>query len=125
VLKGSFTKGQLNGYGSMECGPVSYTGFFKGSIYHGRGKFKNSNTGEYYNGSYYLDVFHGKGEHILPNGEKYDGTFDQGQRHGTGTWYKNPEDQNASIYRGDWLLGLYHGTGILEYNRLSFYKGEF
>ena len=66
----------------MKNGDATYQGLFKDSCFHGRGKYKNAQTGESYLGTYQLGVFDGQGEHVLPNKEKYKGTFINGERHG-------------------------------------------
>ena len=100
TLTGNFLDGNVNGYGTMKHNGITYSGFFKESIFHGKGKYKNEGTGESYWGTYQSGVFHGQGEHILHNKEKYVGTFVNGERHGKGTWTKNIDDSDSPVYRG-------------------------
>lgn len=57
-----------------------------------------------------LDVPHGKGIMKLPSGEIYDGDFENGEKHGQGSW----TDGYKMTYDGQWENGKPDGFGIQE-----------
>lgn len=82
---------------------------------------------------------HGYGTYVLAKGGKYEGEWDQGVRHGTGTYYY---PDGARIYRGEWKQNvrfsarmsralthtwrqLKHGKGTFTYENGDKYDGEF
>eukprot|EP00397_Hematodinium_sp_SG-2012_P001219 GEMP01001220.1.p1 GENE.GEMP01001220.1~~GEMP01001220.1.p1 ORF type:complete len:1389 (+),score=289.60 GEMP01001220.1:155-4321(+) len=52
----------------------------------------------------------GRGEHILPNGDTYQGNFEHGRRHGEGI-YSSPSKRLR--YHGKWQDDKRHGQGVL------------
>ena len=93
---------------------------------------------EYYFGQYDGDrneagERHGQGRAILPNGDIYEGTYVNGNRHGTGT-YKFKVDssnqlrltypQNGARYIGSYEENKKKGSGTFYYPDGSIYDGE-
>ena len=59
---------------------------------------------------------------MYADGSKYDGEWDDGDRHGYGTL----TDPNGKVlYEGEWVRGKYHGTGSLFNPAPTKLKGEF
>ena len=50
---------------------------------------------------------HGYGTYVLAKGGKYEGEWDQGVRHGTGTYYY---PDGVRIYRGEWKQNVRFGA---------------
>ena len=50
--------------------------------------------------------FNSKGSAQYTNGDKYDGDFAKGRRHGTGTMVY----QNSDVYEGQWCENQKHGN---------------
>ncbi|KAJ3411962.1 hypothetical protein HDV05_001440 [Chytridiales sp. JEL 0842] len=63
---------------------------------------------------------HGKGKNTFPNGDVYEGAYENGQRHGTGayTW------KNGARYSGEYKANLRDGHGFFVYPDGSKYKGD-
>ncbi len=57
-----------------------------GDCYNGVGTYQWQN-GERYKGSFRNGQMHGNGEYSWPNGHRYDGDWQSGRQHGTGTYY--------------------------------------
>ncbi|MHC1689596.1 MAG: hypothetical protein AB9833_02080 [Bacteroidales bacterium] len=68
----------------------------------------------------------GQGQFVWKNGDKYEGTFTNGQITGKGTFYYANGDM---IYEGDFVNGLKHGTGTFVWesgqNEITTYDGTF
>lgn len=77
-----------------------------------------------YLGEFYKGEFHGQGrlERTIGNGVRivYEGGFNQGKRHGYGSW-----DDSKTIYRGSWKNGVKNGLGevIFKTNDSRGYSG--
>ncbi|KFP43494.1 Radial spoke head 1, partial [Chlamydotis macqueenii] len=63
---------------------------------------------------------HGRGKARLPNGDTYDGEYDQGFRNGQGTY----RFKNGARYIGEYLQNKKHGQGTFFYPDGSKYKGD-
>ena len=53
---------------------------------------------------------HGRGVMSWRNGEKYEGEFRNGLRHGQGTYYKRVAKIGTGVYAGAWVEGTPMGT---------------
>jgi hypothetical protein len=54
------------------------------------------------------------------NGDRYEGAWHQGQRHGKGVY----EYSNGDVYDGSWINDKKEGTGVLEMATGDRYEGE-
>ncbi len=64
--------------------------------------------------------FSGKGRYQLPNGDLYEGEFENGAFHGTGRW-----TGSDVTYRGEFKQGKYEGQGELIHKDGRKYRGGF
>ena len=76
--------------------------------------------GSVYTGGIKNGLFHGQGMRLHPNGEKYEGNYVDGQASGRGVW-----STQEGRYEGQFLRGMYDGTGILIRANKYRYEGEF
>ncbi|XP_030643445.1 radial spoke head 1 homolog [Chanos chanos] len=63
---------------------------------------------------------HGLGRAVLPNGDTYEGMYENGKRCGQGTY----RFKNGARYTGEYYMNLKHGQGIFEYPDGSKYEGS-
>lgn len=63
---------------------------------------------------------HGNGKAILPNGDTYEGSYENNKRNGMGTY----RFKNGARYVGDWLRNKKHGLGVFIYPDGSRYDGS-
>ncbi|GMF10982.1 unnamed protein product [Phytophthora lilii] len=99
---------------------------------HGQGVLTFGSGGSY-RGEFANDLFEGFGVLRVPKlqhpltkqwlrGEKYEGDFLRGLKHGRGTW----QTRNGDQYNGELKLGLYEGKGVCVYGTSGdVYDGEF
>ena len=113
---GFFVAGKREGDGvEIGAGNYSYTGQWRGDLYHGTGTLHRANT--VYQGQFRHGKFHGKG--ILSDGpQTYDGQWSNSMRHGRG--HQTLED---GLYTGYFLYGFRHGQGTMTMNNGSSYTG--
>jgi|LauGreDrversion4_2_1035121.scaffolds.fasta_scaffold139958_4 hypothetical protein len=52
----------------------------------------------------------GQGIKLYPNGDRYEGEFVNGQRHGPGTYFF----KNGDVYDGNWFAGAEGGKGVIH-----------
>lgn len=73
------------------------------------------------------DQKHGVGKLQLPNGDIYQGNFEEDQFHGHGLYlYQQKEEMlYETEYEGEWARGQRSGLGQLKYNTGSILKGYF
>ncbi|OAF71302.1 Radial spoke head 1 [Intoshia linei] len=76
--------------------------------------------GEYEGERNQKDERHGRGKAILPNGDTYEGDYENGQRNGTGIY----KFKNGARYTGEWLRNKKHGTGTFAFPDGSKYEGS-
>ncbi|XP_062313435.1 radial spoke head 1 homolog [Osmerus eperlanus] len=62
---------------------------------------------------------HGVGKAVLPNGDTYQGMYENGKRCGQGTY----RFKNGARYIGEYYMNLKHGQGIFYYPDGSKYEG--
>merc|ERR1712070_289602 len=85
---------------------------------------------------------HGKGKAVYPNGDEYEGEYQEGKRHGTGVykWIKLEKDEETgemkevldeegkkvfqSTYTGQYSANLKDGEGVFEYPDGGKYQGN-
>ncbi|XP_031436183.1 radial spoke head 1 homolog isoform X1 [Clupea harengus] len=63
---------------------------------------------------------HGAGRAVLPNGDTYQGMYENGKRCGQGTY----RFKNGARYIGDYYQNLKHGHGVFYYPDGSKYEGS-
>ena len=89
----------------------------KVTIYYSNGKIK-------YEGDCLDDNFEGKGTYYYENGNRYEGEWKKGLKHGKGILYYDHETQKKK-YDGYFIKGKFEGKGIYYWNDGSYYKGNF
>ena len=71
--------------------------------------------------------FEGKGTATYTNGDKYEGSFKAGLRHGENGKYtyntQGPEDGDKDTYVGGWVDNMKHGIGKQSYWKEGRYNG--
>jgi len=75
--------------------------------------------GSIYYGSLKDKLFSGKAIQIWPNGDKYEGEYENGLFHGYGEM-----TTNTYIYKGDFFKGEQTGKAVINYIEGSYYEGE-
>ncbi len=78
-------------------------------------------TGAYYNGNFNKGLKTGNGIEKLPNGDKYEGEYQNDKFNGKGKLFS----LNGDIYSGNWLEGKKSGSGISTFASGSIYEGNF
>ena len=66
---------------------------------------------------------HGQGKAILPNGDKYEGSYEHGLRHGKGTYFFTSTNTGAR-YIGEYHRGKRNGMGKMYYPDGGIYDGQ-
>ena len=89
----------------------------KVTIYYSNGKIK-------YEGDCLDDNFEGKGTYYYENGNRYEGEWKKGLKHGKGILYYDHETQKKK-YDGYFIKGKFEGKGNYYWNDGSYYKGNF
>ncbi|TYZ62425.1 hypothetical protein PybrP1_008667 [[Pythium] brassicae (nom. inval.)] len=110
-----------------------YDGEWLNGKRHGKGllRFAASSGGGSYVGDFAENFFHGfglltvgKSQHPLTKqwlpGERYEGDFVIGRRHGKGA----AKTRSRDVYDGEWVDGCYHGKGSCAYANGDVYDGE-
>ena len=92
----------------------------KGDCLDGRGVWR-APDGERYEGPFADGFRHGEGTLVLANGDLYVGTFRRGVIHGAGTYVWADGD----LYAGDVREGRPHGRGVRTYGDGAVYTGKF
>ena len=105
-------------------------GAFVRGVRHGRGVATKPN-GDVYDGEWQQDMPSGRGSKRYAGGHRYTGQFTAGQEHGEGELFLASGD----VYSGEWANGSFHGRGAYRYarpradeattNHPLLYEGEF
>lgn len=129
--------------------PAGHLGKYTGTICvntgkpHGSGKLEYEDGGSYH-GDWNQGNWSGYGRHAKPNGDIYEGTFFDNNKHGMGTYrYRDGKRVfegryvmgqrvdgqmtygDGSVYKGQWYDGKRNGRGTYRFKDSSVYKGEF
>jgi hypothetical protein len=88
-------------------------------ICHLKGKMIFPN-GDVYEGSFENDVINGKGKLVTKNGLIYEGEWKDDQFHGKGRL----QYPNGMVYEGSFEYGLKSGRGVLKYPSGAVYEGD-
>jgi hypothetical protein len=90
----------------------------------------NIGNGKYtveYSGGWRAGKTHGYGVLYNEFGEKYEGFFEGGKRHGKGRqmYGGRPIDGfGADVYDGEWVAGMREGYGVLQMGKQPFARSE-
>ena len=63
----------------------------------------------------------GSGVYYFANGDRYDGVFVDGRKHGPGRY---TDVRNGTVYDGEWVLGRREGYGVYTASDGYAYEGE-
>ncbi|XP_028824009.1 radial spoke head 1 homolog [Denticeps clupeoides] len=80
---------------------------------------QQSSLGEYEGDRNEAGERHGVGRALLPNGDTFQGLYDNGRRCGLGTY----SFRNGARYIGEYNMNLKHGQGVFYYPDGSKYEG--
>lgn len=118
--EGMFDKNQRCGQGKfVNLGVLEYEGEWTDDLMNGSGVLTYA-LGKY-SGSFSMGRFSGKGSLTYTCGDTYNGEFLDGLYHGTGEFCRSDKQLQFS---GEWRRGQYHGKGKLTQPHLV-YEGEF
>eukprot|EP00755_Sulcionema_specki_P012797 Sspe_Gene.52306::Locus_28989_Transcript_1_3_Confidence_0.600_Length_1801::g.52306::m.52306 len=108
VYEGELTKNNPHGKGRLTLpdGTVQ-SGEFRNGVLHGAGRIILKN-GAVYEGEFTEGVLP-SGTARYPNGDEYDGDFDNFLPHGTGTMRKAEH-----VWAGEWLRGTFSGGSVTD-----------
>jgi hypothetical protein len=77
-----------------------------------------------YRGDFVAGKKHGRGEKVMPNGDRYSGEFFDDYRHGHGTYiWGEATPWAGDRYEGEYQRDLRHGWGVFEWNSGDRYEG--
>lgn len=120
--KGEFVNGKLNGKGSYYGRWFEYVGEFKNGEPHGKGTLTELSGGKKYIGEFKNGAKDGHGTVILPNGERLEGTFKDGNLYQWGSHIF----ADGHRYVGEFKNEKPHGLGTLyDINGKVCYQGIF
>jgi hypothetical protein len=108
IYQGQFIDGNLTGQGDYRDGEVIYTGEFKNWLFSGKGRYQFKKM--IYVGDFLQGRFHGVGSQVFGDDLSYEGGFIDGKYNGSGILL-----ENGDRYEGEFQSGLKHGRGILIY----------
>lgn len=102
----------------------TYTGLWQRGRREGGGARVTSLNGDVFEGDFRGDAITGSGCKVYANGDKYDGEFVLGVRHGQGT-YQCAAVNGGSCYEGGWAADRRTGQGTCVYPEEGYrYAGE-
>jgi hypothetical protein len=133
VYDGEWVDGKRHGEGVLTFGSGgSYTGEFANDLFEGFGVLRVPKSqhpltkqwlrGEKYEGDFARGVKHGRGTWQTRIGDQYDGELKQGLYDGRGVCVYGA---SGDVYDGEFVRGLRHGRGELRFRNGSTYKGGF
>jgi hypothetical protein len=101
----------------------TYKGEYFNDEFEGDGIYTTFWNQAYYMGSWLSGKKHGNGQEVRVNGDKYEGSFFKGVRHGFGIMHYN---SGATLkYAGEWKEDTKHGDGKEYYKNDAMYTGTF
>lgn len=132
IYDGEWLNGKRHGKGTLKFADGGgYIGEFDENFFHGFGMLTVAKSqhpltkkwipGERYEGEFVQGRKHGKGIAKTRDGDCYDGFFVDGYYHGKGTCAY----ANGDVYDGDWVHGKWQGHAELRFRDGSKYVGEF
>uniref|UniRef100_A0A3B4GTN4 Alsin Rho guanine nucleotide exchange factor ALS2 n=1 Tax=Pundamilia nyererei TaxID=303518 RepID=A0A3B4GTN4_9CICH len=120
TYEGRWLSGKPNGRGVLKwCDGRIYTGAFKNGLEDGFGEFvapnKALNKNDHYQGYWKDGKMHGLGTYRYASGEVYDGSFQEGVRHGHGMLRSGKLNTSSpSVFIGQWLQDKKTGYGVFD-----------
>uniref|UniRef100_A0A3P9CMV9 Alsin Rho guanine nucleotide exchange factor ALS2 n=1 Tax=Maylandia zebra TaxID=106582 RepID=A0A3P9CMV9_9CICH len=120
TYEGRWLSGKPNGRGVLKwCDGRIYTGAFKNGLEDGFGEFvapnKMLNKNDHYQGYWKDGKMHGLGTYRYASGEVYDGSFQEGVRHGHGMLRSGKLNTSSpSVFIGQWLQDKKTGYGVFD-----------
>ncbi|MDP7536458.1 MAG: hypothetical protein QF470_01320 [Methylococcales bacterium] len=96
-----------------------YVGVLVDGVRQGQGRYTFP-EGQFYQGEFDQGNFHGKGRFQYGNGDYYDGEWINNQRQGNGIYHFN----SGSEYKGLWKNGQQEGQGVLSEENGNQYQGN-
>ncbi|KAE8894330.1 hypothetical protein PF005_g2639 [Phytophthora fragariae] len=133
VYDGEWVDGKRHGQGVLTFGSGgSYTGEFANDLFEGFGVLRVPKSqhpltkqwlrGEKYEGDFLRGLKHGRGTWQTRSGDQYDGELKQGLYDGRGVCVYGA---SGDVYDGEFVRGLRHGRGELRFRNGSTYSGAF
>ncbi|XP_030006777.1 alsin isoform X3 [Sphaeramia orbicularis] len=120
TYEGRWLNGKPNGRGVLKWpdGRI-YTGLFKNGLEDGFGEFlspnKTLNKNDHYQGYWKEGKMNGLGTYRYASGEVYDGSFQDGMRHGHGMLRTGKLNTSSpSVFIGQWLHDKKTGYGVFD-----------
>ncbi|XP_039907368.1 alsin isoform X2 [Simochromis diagramma] len=120
TYEGRWLSGKPNGRGVLKWSDGRiYTGAFKNGLEDGFGEFvapnKTLNKNDHYQGYWKDGKMHGLGTYRYASGEVYDGSFQEGVRHGHGMLRSGKLNTSSpSVFIGQWLQDKKTGYGVFD-----------
>ena len=96
-----------------------YVGVLVDGVRQGQGRYTFP-EGQFYQGEFDQGHFHGKGRFQYGNGDYYDGEWINNKRQGKGIYHFNA----GSEYKGYWKNGQQEGQGVLSEENGNQYQGD-
>ncbi|KAG7395100.1 Vacuolar protein sorting-associated protein 8 [Phytophthora boehmeriae] len=133
VYDGEWIDGKRHGRGLLTFGAGgSYTGEFAHNLFEGFGVLRIPKSqhpltklwmrGEKYEGEFLRGLKHGRGTWQTRGGDQYDGELKHGLYDGRGVCVYG---SSGDVYDGEFVRGLHHGHGELRFRNGSVYNGGF
>ncbi|KAM4601786.1 alsin isoform 2-T2 [Polymixia lowei] len=120
TYEGRWMAGKPNGRGVLKWpdGRI-YTGTFKNGLEDGFGEYiapnKTLNKNDHYLGQWKEGKMHGSGTYRYASGEIYEGSFQDGVRHGHGMLRSGKLNSSSpSVFIGQWLHDKKTGYGVFD-----------
>lgn len=112
-------------------GVYSYTNSFfqyQGQFESGRKEGEGAllmKDGSKYEGTFRDGEIHGRGVRTYEDGTEFTGDFYKGEKHGYGEIVYGKRNYREEAYKGDWVLNVRQGYGMLLLRDGVVYKGNF
>jgi len=107
---------------NMELGPDAGLPFPAGSLYQGAVALPHAESSIALAGYGNKELPNGHGILTTSDGQKYEGNFEDGLPHGQLTWNDSVKGMR---YVGEWVKGVRHGQGVMQYKGGETYVGDF
>ncbi|GAB9463131.1 Radial spoke head protein [Globisporangium polare] len=126
IYEGDWVADHRHGQGKFVWNPEtplqeSYKGCWDVDRRHGRGKYCYSD-GTSYEGDWVYGKRQGNALFKWPNGDFYDGQFENEMQHGVGSFYSA---SSGDLYEGKWVGNVREGHGKIVYASGKVFEGTF